>query len=436
MSRSSRGSALLRYGIPFTSAFFVLQTVLLLNLDPCGTKNRILPSGLNCNNAEHERNGVIQRTNTITTPNTASEKRESLVSLPVTEDLAGDLGVPQVVVADNIADSAAIRDRIDRARIYMNDVVAVNKTYDKVRDICKNQSEFCAIYAVKGQCDLLPPMQLQCAPVCQSCQKMDSEIRCKMDPDAVDALYPDDLDRLYERIITNPAFDQYGLKVLSRPSYAPGNSSETADYQLGPWIVVFENAVTDEEADRFIELGNKVGYTQSVTSTAGKTEKDGTPTALGDTRRTSTTAWCLFGCAEDPTVRRVMNRIATITEIAETNFEPIQILRYAKDQFYRTHNDYAGEQKAHPPGARILTFYVYLSDVDDGGGTHFPELNLTVEPKKGRAVLWPSVRNNDPNNKECRTDHEALAVARGVKYGFNTWIHQRDYKSAFERGCQ
>jgi prolyl 4-hydroxylase len=438
MSKSSRGSSLLRFGIPFASAFFVLQIVLFLNLDPCGTKNRILPSNLHCNNAEHERNAVIQRTNSITPPDTTSGKRESQVSLPGKDDFGTAFGVPQVVVADYLADSvsAAIRDRIDQARIYMNDVVGVNKTFDKVRDICKNLSEFCAIYAVNGQCDHLNPMQLQCAPVCQSCEQMDVDIRCKMDPDAVDALYPGDLDRLYESITTNPDFDKYGLKVLSRPSYAPGDTSETTDYQLGPWIVVFENALTDEEADRFIELGSDVGYAQSVTNVVGKKEKDGTPTQLVDTRRTSTNAWCLFGCAEDPTVRRVMNRIATITGIAETNFEHIQLLKYEKDQFYKTHNDYADEQKAHQPGARILTFYVYLSDVDESGGTHFPKLNLTVEPKKGRAVLWPSVLNDDPNNQESRTDHEALAVARGVKYGFNTWIHQRDFKSAFERGCQ
>jgi prolyl 4-hydroxylase len=432
MSRS-RGSSFLRYGFLFVPAFFVLQIVLLLNLDPTVTKNSILSSTSSFKNAEHESNTVIQRTNTITTPTTVSV--DSQVSLPLTE--GSDLGIPQIFdINANMALSRAIRDRIDRARFYIKEVVAMNKTYDKVRDICKNRDKFCALYAVNGQCDVSTTMQLQCAPVCQSCELMDFDLRCKLDPDAVDALYPGDLDRLYESITTNPAFDQYGPKVLSRPSYALGDTAETADYQLGPWMVVFENAVTDEEADRFIELGSKVGYTKSVTNTVGAREKDGTSLALEDVRRTSTTAWCFGGCAEDPTVRRVMNRVATITSIAETNFEPFQILKYEKDQFYRVHNDYIGEQKTRAPGVRILTFYVYLSDVDEGGGTHFTELNVTVAPKKGRAVLWPSVLNDDPNSLDQRTDHEALAVGRGVKYGFNAWIHQRDFKSASERVCQ
>jgi prolyl 4-hydroxylase len=437
MMSMSRGSSFLRYGFIFVPAFFVVQIVLLLHLEePCGTNNNILPGSFSCYNAEHENNAGIWRTNALT----ASVDLQ--VSLPLTEDFGTDLGLPQVIdvninlqyVPKYMALSRAIRDRIGRARIYMNDVVAVNKTYDKVRDICKNRDELCAFYAVNGQCDESPSMKFKCAPVCESCEETDFDVRCKLDPDAVDALYPGDLNRLYESITTNPAFDQYGVKVLSRPSYAPGDTAETADYQLGPWMVVFENALTDDEADRFIELGSKVGFTKS--QTVGKLEKDGTFSARGSTRRTSTTAWCQGDCAEDPTFRRVMNRIATITGIAETNYEAIQILKYEKDQFCKTHNDYAGEQKNHPPGVRILTFYVYLSDVDEAGGTHFPELNLTVAPKKGRAVLWPSVLNEDPNSREDRTYHEALAVGRGVKYGFNAWIHQRDAKSAIERDCQ
>jgi prolyl 4-hydroxylase len=396
-----RGSSFLRRGCLFISAFFVLQIILHLNLDPCVTPKNVFPSSLSCNN----------------------------------DDLGTDLGVPQVI--DIIADAAAIKDRVAQARICMKDVVAGNKKYDKVRDICKNRNKFCAFYAVKGQCDVIPAMKFQCAPVCRSCEQMDFDLRCKLDPDAVNALYPGDLDRLYESITTNPAFDQYGLQVLSRPSYAPGDTAETTtDYQLGPWLVLFDNALTDEEADRFIELGSKVGYTHSVTNSVGKQEKDGAFTELGDASRTSSTAWCESECAEDPAVRRVMNRIATITGIAERNFESIQILKYEKGQLYRTHNDYTVDQTTHPPGARILTFYFYLSNVDEGGGTHFPKLNLTVAPKKGRAVLWPSVLNDDPNSLESRTDHEALAVARGVKYGVNAWIHQRDAKSAFERDCQ
>jgi prolyl 4-hydroxylase len=56
-------------------------------------------------------------------------------------------------------------------------------------------------------------------------------------------------------------------------------------------------------------------------------------------------------------------------------------------------------------------------------------LGLKVEPRAGRAVLWPSVLNEDPNLNDPRSDHGALPVAEGVKYGANAWIHLRDVKN-------
>jgi hypothetical protein len=41
----------------------------------------------------------------------------------------------------------------------------------------------------------------------------------------------------------------------------------------------------------------------------------------------------------------------------------------------------------------------------------------TVLPKQGRALLWPSVKNDLPNLKDHRTDHQALPVEAGIKYG-------------------
>jgi len=44
-------------------------------------------------------------------------------------------------------------------------------------------------------------------------------------------------------------------------------------------------------------------------------------------------------------------------------------------------------------------------------------------PKKGRAVLWPSVYNAKPMDVDGRTEHQALPVNAGTKFGANAWIH-------------
>jgi len=130
-----------------------------------------------------------------------------------------------------------------------------------------------------------------------------------------------------------------------------------------------------------------------------------------------------------------MSRVENITGIPEPNSEYFQLLRYEQNQYYKTHSDYIAHQKNRPMGPRILTFYFYLNDVEEGGGTNFPKLGATVTPKKGRAVLWPSVFDHKPTVKDPRSDHQAMPVIRGAKYGCNAWIHLRDFKTPNAKGC-
>ena len=89
-----------------------------------------------------------------------------------------------------------------------------------------------------------------------------------------------------------------------------------------------------------------------------------------------------------------------------------------------------------PAGPRVLTFFMYLSDVEEGGETHFPKLNISVKPEKGSALLWPSVESDYPSSKiEQLTYHAALPVKRGTKYAANSWLHLRDYKTPNLHGC-
>jgi len=83
----------------------------------------------------------------------------------------------------------------------------------------------------------------------------------------------------------------------------------------------------------------------------------------------------------------------------------------------------------------MLTLFLYLNDVEEGGGTHFPFLDITVQPRRRSALLWPSSLDEDPEAKDKRTEHEALPVLRGIKYGANAWIHTRNYREAEEADC-
>ena len=247
------------------------------------------------------------------------------------------------------------------------------------------------------------------------------DTRCPIDPEAVDAWSkPGDLNNTFEKILSSHEFASYQPVILSQPPE-------------GPWVIQFDNFLSDLEAERLIELGHQQTYERS--SDVGQRQADGTYSKSVNEGRTSTNAWCLDECYTDPIARQVMNRIENVTGIPEINSENLQLLRYKTGEFYQTHNDFIPYQRDRQSGVRILTFYMYLSDVEEGGGTDFPKLGKTVTPKRGRAVLWPSVLDSDPNEVDVRTNHQALPVVKGVKFGANAWIHQRDFKGPNSHAC-
>jgi prolyl 4-hydroxylase len=364
--------------------------------------------------------------------NTASEgTRGADNKKSVVTAVGADLGEPQILGEM----AAKVIQRVEKARKYFNESVMVEPRYEKVRTLCQNRNEQCTLWALQGHCHKNHRyMKTQCAPVCFSCEETHIETKCPLDPNAKNAWSPGDLNRMFERVTTDPFFEQYTPKVLSRPSFAGKDTNETADYQLGPWVLILEDFMSAEETERMIQAGSEIGYKRSFTN-GGKLDKVGKIGVTVSTRRTSANAWCNELCDTDPLITRVHNRIEALTQIPKNNSENLQLLRYKEGQFYKIHNDYIPHERGRVQGVRTLTFFLYLSDVEEGGGTNFPELDLTVKPKRGRAVIWPSVLDAYPHQADPRTNHQALPVIKGIKYGANAWLHQRDVKMPEKMGC-
>jgi len=312
---------------------------------------------------------------------------------------------------------------------YMAEVVSTPE-YDSVRAQCTNRHAQCAFWAVVGECEKNPSyMKLHCPPVCESCHLLEFDVRCPKDENAVDVFGPGDLNKMFERIV---ATEEHVI-VHSRPEYAEGDNQDNATHILGPWVITVDNFIKDDETARLIELGGDEGYERSTD--VGKKLFDGSFDAKQSKTRTSENAWCNNECHKDPLAKSAIDSIERLTGVPEVNSEYLQLLKYEKGQFYRRHHDYIDQTWDRPPGPRILTAFLYLNDVEAGGGTNFPGLNLTIMPKKGRILLWPSVRDEDPNLKDYRTDHQALDVEKGRKFAANAWLHLRDFKTPHDAGC-
>ncbi|KAG7363693.1 2-oxyglutarate/Fe(II) oxygenase [Nitzschia inconspicua] len=297
-----------------------------------------------------------------------------------------------------------------------------NDTAESFRDGCHCRNDNCALWAANGECENNPDyMLLYCAPVCQSCHHLSVEHRCPYDEDVPTVWGPGDLNKMFERITTDPFYvEKYQPNILSQPPE-------------GPWVVTMENVVSQEECEKMIELATAQGFNPS--NQTGEKNFDGTYGDVKNDERTSSNAWCMDECYSHPLHQNVVQRVENITDISDANSEYWQLLQYQVGQFYAEHHDYIPFHFERSHGVRIITVFLYLSDVEEGGGTHFNTLGITVPPKRGRVVIWPSVLDEDPNVMDPRTQHEALPVKKGIKYGANAWIHQRDYKEPFSRGC-
>jgi prolyl 4-hydroxylase len=228
----------------------------------------------------------------------------------------------------------------------------------------------------------------------------------------------------------------YTVHIHSQPGNAADSEvSVVVDKSLPPWVISFEDFLTEEECQALIDLGYKYEYKRS--EDVGERKFDGTFDSIKNERRTSENAWCSdhAGCRGEEVAQRIHNRMSKVMGIPAVNSEDLQLLRYEKGQFYRTHHDFIPHQVTRQCGPRILTFFLYLSDVEAGGGTNFPNLDITVMPKRGRALLWPSVFNSSPLKKDGRFMHQALDVEEGVKYAANGWIHMYDYIAPQKTGC-
>ena len=123
--------------------------------------------------------------------------------------------------------------------------------------------------------------------------------------------------------------------------------------------------------------------------------------------------------SEWPAIHALNRRIAAASGTDVARGEPLQLIRYGRDQQYRPHLD------AIPGLAnqRVLTMLVYLNDVYEGGETVFPGSRITVRGRTGDALLFA---NALPDGRpDPATRHAGLPVRAGVKVIASRWIRAR-----------
>lgn len=108
------------------------------------------------------------------------------------------------------------------------------------------------------------------------------------------------------------------------------------------------------------------------------------------------------------------------------NLELLQLTRYTGQEKYVSHWDFFNHvEEDKISNDRIATFIVYLNDDFLEGNTTFEKLNISVKPKKGKALYFDYCYSNEINEL---TMHSGDPPVQGTKTILTCWIRKYPYQ--------
>ncbi|KAG2494060.1 hypothetical protein HYH03_007704 [Edaphochlamys debaryana] len=235
-----------------------------------------------------------------------------------------------------------------------------------------------------------------------------------------------------------------------RLSDAITGHDDDEDVDTTPWVqqvglrprsYLFHNFLTKAEIAHMIKLAAPKLKRSTVVGSKGQGVVDEIRTSYG----------MFIRRLADPIVTRIEKRVSIFTQIPVENQEDIQVLRYGHGQTYGAHYDSGGSPDHVGPKWRLATMLLYLSDVEEGGETAFPQGSVwydpalpaaiekaqgpfsecarghvAAKPKAGDAVLFYSFFPN--NTMDPAGMHTGCPVIKGVKWAAPVWMHDIPFR--------
>ncbi len=133
----------------------------------------------------------------------------------------------------------------------------------------------------------------------------------------------------------------------------------------------------------------------------------------------------------DHVVEAIERCISRVSGLPALNSEFLQILRYRVGEQFKPHVDYFNESGAGSyrslaeGGQRAQTVLGYLNADYDGGGTHFPRLNLTIKGRSGDLLQFHNLGPDGTGDRDSL--HAGMPVAGGEKWLLSQWIRTEPY---------
>ncbi|XP_065357449.1 prolyl 4-hydroxylase subunit alpha-1 [Calliphora vicina] len=199
---------------------------------------------------------------------------------------------------------------------------------------------------------------------------------------------------------------------------------------LKPPVTLYHNLLNDEQISKLLkETRNRMQRSQVVRGNG----------SIAIETRVSQQTWVN---PKTSVIANMMYKIVgAITGFDMENTETMQVANYGIGGQYEAHCDYLEiynfyylfklDYKTNYHGDRIATNMFYLADVEEGGHTVFPYLDVYSKPIKGAMVMWYNLHKS--LHEDPRTLHAGCPVLKGSKKIANIWTHS-GYQE-FRRPC-
>ena len=281
-----------------------------------------------------------------------------------------------------------------------------------VRKDCKNNHESCALWVVSGECERnLAYMTITCPLACRTCLRLDYKVKCPIDYNTNALKKKGDLNQVFKSVIMESADEVQPIIIHSKP-----NNDDTTL----PWLIELNNFVSQTEAKELINAGHTMGYAPSG-------------------------VWCDTECTSNPTIQSLLTKLSNIIHIPENYFELFHLVESGSTTFHSDRHDFHVSQLDKQYGVRVISIYISLNDVAENGGKLFiisDNKEIHIRPKLGRVIIWSNVLDDydGDDNLNTRNDH---IILKGIpiekddvdEYGINIWVHNRDFRTAYNNGC-
>lgn len=189
-----------------------------------------------------------------------------------------------------------------------------------------------------------------------------------------------------------------------------------------PLVCVFENFLSDAEV-RCIREAAEPKLKQALVS-AGKS-------GVRSEGRSGSSCW--IGQGSNTVIKELSLRIAEIVGNGLEYAESLQVVHYAEGEQYAPHYDAwdkateRGRRCMAKGGQRMLTCLLYLNDVEEGGGTSFPNLDMEIRAQKGRMVVFHNCHEGSAV-RHPDSLHGGMPVLKGEKWACNFWFRELEYQ--------